>query len=246
MESRIGHIYPSVKFFYVLLTIIFCMFTPGYSFQYAIFLVFLILSMISGTIRSFLSVFFKSIFLIVLFIFIIQVFIVKNEDSQQIWWIFSFSKVGLENSLLMTSKIIGISSVIIYFFQVTSIKDINYAMEKAGIPRKVTFVIAATIQLVPQMSNLSRPITDAQKSRGIETEGSMLVRMKSFVPMIGPLVLSSIQQTEERVLTLEARGFSSKKKKTAIDILQKTLFDRVLEIVCFMMLVIYIVWRIKR
>lgn len=65
------------------------------------------------------------------------------------------------------------------------------------------------------MSKLSRTISGAQRARGIETEGSVLVRMKAFIPMMGPLVLTSIQQTDERVLTLEARGFSAPIRKTA-------------------------------
>ena len=53
----------------------------------------------------------------------------------------------------------------------------------------------------------------------------MFVRMKAFVPMIGPLVLSSIQQIEERVLTLESRAFSSGAKKTSIYELKKQKAD---------------------
>src|SRR5699024_8184813 len=116
---------------------------------------------------------------------------------------------GLMNSLTMTSKIVAISSSIIWFFQVTSVKHIIYALEKSGVSSKVTFVIASTIQLIPQMLQLSKTITDAQKARGIETEGSMMNRIKAFIPMIGPLVLSSIQQTAERVLALESRASSA-------------------------------------
>lgn len=242
MANKIVNLYPSTKFFWMLLIIIICMFTPGYLVQYSIFPVIILLSVLSKNTKEFLSVFMKSIVVIVLFIFIIQTFIIQNEDSQPIWWFFKFSQMGLTSSLLMTSKIVGISSTIIYFFQVTQTKDINHALEKSGIPKKVTFIIASTIQLIPQMSSLSVTITEAQKSRGIESEGNLLVRMKSFIPMIGPLVLSSIQQTEERVLTLEARGFSSKHKKTAIYELKKSKLDHMLIVTCVLAGIIFIVW----
>lgn len=106
------------------------------------------------------------------------------------------------------------------------------------------FLISSTIQLIPQMTSLQKTITDAQKSRGIETEGSLWIRMKAFVPMMGPLVLSSIQQTEERVLALESRAFSAKGKKTSIYVLDKSIFDKVLEVVSAAALVAYIVWRV--
>lgn len=244
MDSRIGKLYPSTKFSFVILIILLSMFTPGYMFQYMVLPFIFIISLFSRTATKFLATFVKSILIVVLFIFIIQVFIVVNDDSQKIWGIIHFSQIGLTTSLTMTAKIIAISSSVIWFFQVTSVKDIIYALEKSGVSQKVTFVIASTIQLIPQMMSLSKTITDAQRSRGIETEGSMFVRMKAFVPMIGPLVLSSIQQIEERVLTLESRAFSSRAKKTSIYELKKQKADYLIITLCAVILISYIVWRI--
>lgn len=244
MDSRIGKFYPTTKFMITLLVIIISIFTPGYILQYMMFPIFLIISLMAGTTKQFLNAFFKSIFIIILFVFAMQVFIITNDDQIPIWGFIHFSQTGLDTSLSMTSKITAIASAIMTFFEITKVKDITYALEHAGTPRKVTFLISSTIQLIPQMSALSKTITDAQKSRGIETEGSMLIRMKAFVPMLGPLVLSSIQQTEERVLALESRAFSSKGKKTSIYVLNKTGVDVALEILCVMILVGYIVWRV--
>lgn len=236
-------LYPSTKFAFVTLVMIISMFAPGYYLQYGLFLFILFLSILSGKLLPFLSIFFKSIFWVLAFIFVFQVLIIRNLDSQSLWWIFAYSQMGLESSLLMTSKIAAISSAIILFFQVTEVKDINHVMEKSGVPKKVTFVIASTIQLIPQMSILSKTISDAQRSRGIETEGSLMVRIKSFFPMIAPLVLSSIQQTEERVLTLESRAFSSKCKKTSFYKLDKTKIDYILIFIFVAILIGFIIWR---
>ncbi|WP_088052561.1 energy-coupling factor transporter transmembrane component T [Virgibacillus dakarensis] len=244
MDSRIGKLYPSSKFAFIILIILLSMFTPGYTMQYMVLPLILIISVFSGTAVNFLTTFIKSIFILVLFIFILQVFIIVNDDSEKIWGFIHFSQMGLMTSLSMTSKIVAISSCIIWFFQVTSVKDIIYALEKSGVSRKVTFVIASTIQLIPQMLNLSKTITDAQKSRGAETEGKIIVRLKAFVPMIGPLVLSSIQQIEERVLALESRAFSSQAKKTSIYELEKQPADYMIVTFCVLILIGYIVWRI--
>lgn len=245
MDSRIGNLYPSSKFTFIILIILLSMFVPGFIFQYMIFLFIFLISLFSGTAIKFLATFMKSIPILIIFIFIFQVFLIVNEDSQQIWAFIHFSQIGLMTSLTVTSKIVAISSSIIWFFQVTRVKDIVYALEQSGVSQKVTFVIASTIQLIPQMLNLSRTIADAQKSRGIETEGNLFVRAKAFIPMIGPLVLSSIQQIEERVLALESRAFSSKAKKTSIYELKKQKFDYIIMIFCILVLIVYIVWRIK-
>lgn len=244
MDSRIGKLYPTTKFMITLLVVIVSIFTPGYVLQYVMFPVFLIISLMVGTTKQFLNAFFKSIFIIILFIFAMQVFIITNEDQISIWGFIHFSQAGLATSLSMTSKITAIASAIMTFFETTKVKDITYALEHAGTPRKVTFLISSTIQLIPQTSSLSKTITDAQKSRGIETEGGLMTRIKAFVPMLGPLVLSSIQQTEERVLALESRAFSAKGKKTSIYVLNKTGLDIVLEVCSVILLIGYVVWRV--
>jgi len=243
MNHFIGKLYPSTKFVIVLLVIILSMFTSSPTFQLGLFTGVLILNLLSKTFLNFLKTFFKSIFVLVLFIFVIQVYIINNPDSQQIWGFISFSQMGLTTSIDMSSRIIAVSSVIIWFFQVTSVKDIIHALELAKVSKKVTFVIASTIQLIPQMFKLSQTITDAQKSRGIETEGNLLVRVKAFMPMLGPLVLSSIQQIEERVLSLESRGFSSTIRKTSVYTIKKSKLDYLISLGCLVIFILYIIWR---
>ena len=239
MNSLVGKWYPSTKLMIVLTAILVSMFATENSYQWVIFVFTILLCILSGVIVDFIKVFLKSIFLIVIFIFLVQVFIVSNPDSQIIWLFIKFSNVGLQNSIQLSSRIVAISSIIIWFFLVTSVKDIVYAMEKAHFSKKLTFVISSTIQLIPQMSKLSQTITDAQKARGVESDGNLWVRMKAFIPMIGPLILTSIQQTDERVLTLEARGFSSSKSKTSYYIIRKTMVDYVICIGCVVLLVLF-------
>ena len=57
-------------------------------------------------------------------------------------------------------------------------------------------------------------ITDAQRSRGMETEGNLLVRIKAFLPLISPVVMSALTATRERAIALEVRGFGVKGTKT--------------------------------
>lgn len=74
---------------------------------------------------------------------------------------------------------------------------------------------------------------ECSKARGVETEGSIWVRAKVFVPTIVPLVLSSIQGTEERALTLEARGFSVETPSTHLYDIEARPIDKVVTIVIF-------------
>lgn len=244
MNSSIGKLYPSTKFSFILLIIIISIFTPGHWFQYAMFLLFAVLSLFSGTFVKYLKSYLSSILLIVVLIFVVQVFIVHYDDTTPIWAFIGFSQTGLSASLGITSRIAAICAAIMWFFQVTSTKDMVYAMERANFPKKMTFVIISTIQMVPQMSALSNTIMDAQRSRGIETEGDLKTRMKAFVPMLGPLVLSLIQQTEERALALQSRAFLSKARKTSLYQIDKRPVDVVIQIMCLAAFVAYVVWMV--
>lgn len=242
-NNWIHSLYPSTKALFWLSIILLSMFVPGYTFQYLMLPLIMIVSMMSGDFKKVMELFLKFILIIVVFIFAIQTFIVSYGDEVQIWKFIHFSQTGLNTSLDMTSKIVAISAATIWFFRVTSVKDIIYGLEKARIPKKVTFVISSTIQMIPQATMLQHTIADAQKSRGIETDGNFWIRIKAFIPMIGPLVLSLIQQTEERVLALESKGFSAGARKTSVYEIKKTAADYILDSLFIIVVVGYFVGR---
>lgn len=240
MSKYIVSLYPTTKLLAVFFIIVSALMVSGYTYQYAIFPLMILIALLADVVKQFLNIFIKTIVVIVLFIFIFQVFLIPGEEIIWEWSFLSISMEGFTNSLLITSKLIAVSSTLILFFQVTPAKDLIYSMEKLGLSKKVSFVILSTLQLIPQMKDLSNTIMDAQRSRGIETEGGLWVRIKAFVPMIGPLVLSSIEQTEERVLTLESRAFSSTEKKTHVYHVGKSAKDTVVRIVILLLFIILI------
>lgn len=229
-QNAIKNLYPTTKMLITLLAIILVMFYPGYIFQYSFFFVCLLIAILAGEVTEFCKSFFKSIFLVAIFIALFQVFLVPGETIIWEWGIFKVSQEGIMNTLGITSKLIAIGAVIILFFLVTSVKDLSYGLEEIGIPKKVTFVLMSTLNMIPQISHLSSTIMEAQSARGIETEGNLSTRMKAFMPMMGPLVLTSIQQTEERVLTLESRAFSSDYPRTSVYHIEKRTIDKVISL----------------
>jgi energy-coupling factor transport system permease protein len=85
------------------------------------------------------------------------------------------------------------------------------------------------------MSGTMNTIMDAQRSRGLETEGNLITRAKSFLPLISPVVMSSLINTRERAIALEIRGFEAGQKKTYLREGKMKTSDRVL---CLVMAVV--------
>ena len=87
-------------------------------------------------------------------------------------------------------------------------------------------------------------IADAQRSRGMETEGNLLVRIKAFLPLISPVVMSALTATRERAIALEVRGFGAKGLKTWMHPHQKTKADRIFSWLCIAGLILALAGRI--
>ncbi len=64
-----------------------------------------------------------------------------------------------------------------------------------------------TLEAVPAMVERSSVIASAQRARGLDTEGSLRARLRGILPLVGPVILSSLTEVEERSLALEVRAF---------------------------------------
>ena len=91
-----------------------------------------------------------------------------------------------------------------------------FALTQIGFPASLAYIVAATIQIVPRFRAKASTIIEAQRARGLETEGYMLRRAQALVPLIMPLVLGSLVDIEERAIAIEARAFKAKRKKTSL------------------------------
>ena len=103
---------------------------------------------------------------------------------------------------------------------------------------------SSVFQIVPQMTGTMNTITDAQRSRGLETEGSLLTRAKAFLPLISPVVMSSLINTRERAVALEVRGFAAKQKKTYLADRTPHRGDTPITVVLLAMIAAALLWRI--
>lgn len=235
-------LYPSTKALIVLLLILLSMMSSKWQVQLCLIAVTMILALFSGTLVRLIKLFFESLALIVVFLFVLQVFFISYPDSHKIWWVIKFSQTGLNTAIMLASRIIAISLPIIWYFLVTSSDVIIQALDQTKLPKKAIFVLASTIQVVPQLMWQSNIISEAQQARGVETTGSLWQRIKTFIPMMGPLVLSSVEQNEEKVLTLQARGFSNPTPRTTLHHISKKRIDYLLDIILCLILVVFVIW----
>jgi energy-coupling factor transporter transmembrane protein EcfT len=194
--------------------------------DYAIYLIpfFIIIPVLfaaSGIWEKFFK-FYKSIFIFIAFIFVVQTLVIRSDAVLFRFGIFNVYAEGLRHAIFLCFIILNVAGILLWLFQTTEIKEMTYVLEKMGINYKASFVFLSTFQMIEVLTKSSKTIMNAQRARGIETEGNLVVRCKAFFPMIVPLVVGSIMNTEERVLTLECRGFDTQCPKTRLLELKKS------------------------
>ncbi|MGZ8513166.1 MAG: energy-coupling factor transporter transmembrane component T [Candidatus Limnocylindria bacterium] len=123
---------------------------------------------------------------------------------------------GLAFALEILARIMAISGAVTLFYLTTRPADLVVDLERRGISPRVAFVANASVQTVPAMVERAAQITDAQRARGLDTEGGVWRRLRGIVPIVGPVILGSIAEVEERTLALEARGFTRPGRRTLL------------------------------
>jgi energy-coupling factor transport system permease protein len=90
------------------------------------------------------------------------------------------------------------------------------SLAQRGLPSSLAYIIVATIQIVPRFQARAATILDAQRARGLETGGRFTQRIRAILPLVVPLILSSLVDVEERALAIEARAFNRPGPKTSL------------------------------
>jgi len=181
---------------------------------------------------------------LILFVFAFQ--IVFYPGGEKVIWEFSVVKIKLEAiifSYLLGSRILVIISSFLIFLLTTNPGHIMNSLISIGFPPTISYVILSTLNIFPYIQSKANSILDAQKSRGLEVEGNIFIKIKSLIPLITPLLFSSISEVEQRALALEVRAFSSSNPKTSILKIKDSLPQKIFRIITLLLCLILIIYK---
>jgi energy-coupling factor transport system permease protein len=115
---------------------------------------------------------------------------------------------GVDFAAQTLVRLVAISLSIGLFILTTEPRAFVLDLERRGVSPRFAFVAVATIEAVPNLVERAQVIAESQRSRGLDTEGSLLARLRGIIPLVGPAILSSLTDVEEKSLALESRAFS--------------------------------------
>ncbi len=123
---------------------------------------------------------------------------------------------GLTAAVQGTLRVVAFAMSVALFALTTTTNDLVSDLERRGLGRRPSFVLSAAIGTVPRMIDRAKEITEAQRARGLDTEGRVWRRIRGLVPLAGPLVIGALTEVEEKTMALEARGFTAPGRRTVL------------------------------
>ena len=244
IKNFLKNLYPLTKFYLAVSLLISAFILPNYIYGYLLILICGIIVYFYGKLGIYLKRVFFSLFFLTLIIFAVQGLMIPSNEIMAKFGFITVYKDGIITAAKLTSKISALVSTVTMLTIVSKAKEFTVALEKKGLNSKAAFILLLSLQMIPEMKKQSDVIMDSQRSRGVETEGNVFVRFKALLPVFIPLVLGSIVNTEERAITLEARGFSIGEKRTILNELKETKNDKIVKIILVIFLILCIAWRI--
>lgn len=126
-----------------------------------------------------------------------------------------FSLEGLFYGIMIALKTNTMIISGMVFLSTTKIEEISEGLVKFKVPYRGAFAFATAIRLVPMIVATSYTIIQAQKSRGLDLDsGNLLQKIKKYLPLMIPTIISVIRSTNIFSMALESKGFGYSSKRT--------------------------------
>ena len=145
----------------------------------------------------------------------------------------------LEFSLAMSLRFLVLVESFSIFFLTTSPDHLSLALEQSRVPYEFTFAFTTAIRFVPVLAEEAQTIMDAQKARGLELErGNFLKRVRNYIPILIPLIVSAIRRSLELAEAMESRAWGSTPKRTNLYVLRMKMGDFALIVISGIFLIV--------
>lgn len=193
----------------------------------------------------------KAILPVLIFTAIINIFYGEGGTVLVSVWKLSVTTDGLYRAFFMALRIvllIFISSVLTY---TTTPNDLTDAIEHLLSPLKfiglkgavhtLAMMMTIALRFIPTLIEEAEKIMNAQKARGADLEsGGLIDRIKALIPILIPLLISSVRRAYELAEAMECRCYNGGEGKTRMKQMRLTMTDLFVSITVLIMCTVII------
>jgi len=153
--------------------------------------------------------------------------------------VYAQSASPIEYPLAMAVRFLVLVESFSVFFLTTSPDHLSLALEQSHVPYSFTFAFTTAVRFVPVLAEEAQTIMDAQKARGLELEkGSFLRRIRNYIPILIPLIVSAIRRSLELAEAMESRAWGASEKRTNLYVLKLKRGDFILIVIAIAILLL--------
>jgi energy-coupling factor transport system permease protein len=177
-------------------------------------------------------------------LFIIQGFFFGGDSILFKLGPFTYTMEGMRVAFDFTVRILQAIGGMTLFILSTRPDHLMLTFQERGFPHQAMYLVVTTMQIIPQFQNKAQAILDAQQARGLETQGNFIQRARALFPVVGPMILGSLIDIDERAIALESRAFSHSGEKTSLTEIQDTSWQKYSRWGMLIVGILLILWRL--
>jgi len=117
----------------------------------------------------------------------------------------------------------------VVFLSCTTVEAFVAGLRALYVPFPVTFALGLAFRFVPTLFATTAKVVQAQCSRGLRLDqGSLSARARRYVPLLVPIFVATLRNTNLLAMALEARAFSPGRPRTSVQEFDVELADWVI------------------
>ncbi|WP_057915232.1 energy-coupling factor transporter transmembrane component T family protein [Peribacillus muralis] len=165
----------------------------------------------------------KPIFFLIVFTFLLHILFTKEGELLFEYGWFAIYKGGLIQGLFISIRFTLLILVTSLLTLTTTPISITDGMEELLGPLKkwkmpvheLALMMSIALRFIPTLMEETEKIMKAQTARGVDfSSGPIKERVKSIVPLLVPLFVSSFKRAEELATAMESRGYRGGEGRT--------------------------------
>jgi energy-coupling factor transport system permease protein len=129
---------------------------------------------------------------------------------------FTLTHEGLLFAVTIGGRLLIMVGAFLLLLTTTYVADLTLALTQRGMRHELAYMLLAALLLLPRMQARGSIILMSQQARGLAVTGNPLRRARALLPLLGPLLLSALNDAESRAIALEARAFRAPVHKTSL------------------------------
>ena len=224
-QSPLHRLDPRAKILGTILYIVLVFFARSFPAYAALLAALIVLCAVSGISLKLILKGLKPVVFIAAFTAIVNLFWTAGEGAPLVeFWIVRIYPEGIYSAIFMLlrilSLVIGTSVLLTY---TTTPMDLTDALERLlkplkfiGVPvHEFAMMMTIALRFVPTLVEETQKIMNAQKARGADFEsGNLIRRVKSLIPVLIPLFISSFRRADDLAIAMECRCYHGGKGRT--------------------------------